>query len=550
MKGLRKNTFIGGTVIATLGIVLSKILGIVYVIPFYDLIGDQGGALYGYAYTIYSIFLGISTVGLPFAMSKIISEYHTLNYEYLKEKAFVVGKKIMWITGFSSFIILFIFAKPIAYAIIGNSSGGNSIEDVTTVIKILSTALIVVPIMSIQRGYLQGQKYITPSSISQVLEQIARVIVILVGSYLSVKVFRLNLTTVVGISVFAATISAFVAYFYLLEKIRRNKKKLNTHALPLEEEKKVTGKMIAKKLIIYAIPFVSISVISSLYDMINLFTIIKTLVDGLNYSKEAAETIMGVITTWGYKLNMIVTSISMGLTISLIPNITSSFVLKDKEDLNHKINQSLQIILFIVAPIAILLSVLSTPVWTVFYGNNEIGILVFSHSIFTAFFLALFTTVINIVQAVNSYKWVFISLIAGVLVKIISIVPLMHALYTLGFDASYGITISTALGYMVSTAIGLIYLKKKFNINYLKTSKILFKALFGILIMLIVVYLMQIVIPINTESRLQALLICALYAVIPLTIYFLMGYKNKSLETVLGHSAIAKVFKILHIKRK
>ncbi len=70
---MKKNSFMQGAFIATLGIVLSKILGIIYVIPFYAIIGEQGGALYGYGYSIYSIFLGISQAFIPLAISKIVS---------------------------------------------------------------------------------------------------------------------------------------------------------------------------------------------------------------------------------------------------------------------------------------------------------------------------------------------------------------------------------------------------------------------------------------------------------------------------------------------
>ena len=72
-KKLQKNGFMQGAFIATFGIILSKILGMLYVIPFYSMIGDKGGALYGYAYSVYSIFLGISSAGIPLAISKIIS---------------------------------------------------------------------------------------------------------------------------------------------------------------------------------------------------------------------------------------------------------------------------------------------------------------------------------------------------------------------------------------------------------------------------------------------------------------------------------------------
>ena len=72
---MKKSGFIEGTVIATAAIVITKILGMLYVIPFYAMIGIQGSALYAYAYNIYVIFLDISSAGLPVAISKIIKEY-------------------------------------------------------------------------------------------------------------------------------------------------------------------------------------------------------------------------------------------------------------------------------------------------------------------------------------------------------------------------------------------------------------------------------------------------------------------------------------------
>ena len=54
---MKKNGFMEGAIIATIAIIFSKIIGALYVIPFYSIIGEKGGALYGYAYNIYNIFL-------------------------------------------------------------------------------------------------------------------------------------------------------------------------------------------------------------------------------------------------------------------------------------------------------------------------------------------------------------------------------------------------------------------------------------------------------------------------------------------------------------
>ena len=81
------SSFVEGTIIATLSIVFVKILGMLYVIPFYALVGVQGAALYAYAYNIYVIFLDISSAGLPIAISKVINEFNTLGKMDAKVRA-------------------------------------------------------------------------------------------------------------------------------------------------------------------------------------------------------------------------------------------------------------------------------------------------------------------------------------------------------------------------------------------------------------------------------------------------------------------------------
>ena len=92
---MKKNSFVEGTFIATLAIVVTKILGMLYVIPFYSIIGTQGSALYSYAYNIYVMFLGISSAGIPSAMSKIVSEYDSTGQKEAKVRSFKIGVMII-----------------------------------------------------------------------------------------------------------------------------------------------------------------------------------------------------------------------------------------------------------------------------------------------------------------------------------------------------------------------------------------------------------------------------------------------------------------------
>ena len=545
---LKKNSFIQGAFIATLGIVISKILGIIYVIPFYAIIGDQGGALYGYAYNIYSIFLGISQAGLPLAMSKLISEYNTLGYYETKEKIYKVGKTFLNILGVICFLILFIFAPQIADLIIGGVTDGNSPEDIIFVIRIISTAILVVPILSVSRGYLQGHKFITPTPVSQIIEQIVRVLIIVIGSYLMLRVFNFPLRTAVGCAVFAATVGAICSYLYIYVKIKKNKEQFNVKSI--KKEPNLSTKKILKMLIIYAIPFVMIDLFRSIYNSVDVITLVKSLVNNFGYLTKDAETVMSVISTWGLKLNMIIISVVSGIMTSLIPNLTSSFVSGDMKDVNKKINQTLQIILCISLPMTIGLSFITTPVWNVFYGMSTYGEITYRYLVFVAFATTLFTATTTTMQLLKEYKMVFFTLIVGLLIKSTLNVPLMYLFNNLGIYPFYGAITATILGFVTSAIISTIHIKRKFNINYKTTISEAKNIIIAVTLMLAVMFATTYIIPLKVEGRLLSFVIAVIYALIGGSVYLIYTYKTKILENVFGKKFLNKITSKLKIVKQ
>ena len=538
-KVLTKNNFIQGAFISTLGIVVSKILGIVYVIPFHAIVKEQGGALYGYAYTIYSLFLALSSAGIPLAISKIISEYQTLGYYNAKERAFKIGKQLSIVLGLIAFIILFIFAPEVAHLILGDLKGGNTIEQVTYVIRVISTAILVVPILSIYRGYLEGHKYLTPSSISNVIEQVVRVTLIILGSYLSMKVFHLSLETTAG---------ALISYFYLLDITHKSKKELQEKPLKIKEPK-ITNKAIVKKIFIYALPFIMIDIFKSMYDFIDMSTVVKTIGDMSNYSTKDAESIMSVISTWGSKFNMIISSVSTGIIVSLIPTLTASFVVGNQEDINKKVNQTFQILLLFTMPMTVGLSMLAKPVWMIFYGPSKFGAPVFSYFIYVSLFMSLYTTAVTIIQTLKDYKTVFISLFVGATLKLLLNVSLMNSFNKMGLPPFYGNISATIIGYLVSLIICLYVLHKRYKINYEVTVKEIFNITCATVIMGLVLFLLRFVIPEVSSNRLVNLPIIVVYTLVGAIIYFIVIYKSKTLHTIFGENNLKKITNKLFKKR-
>lgn len=533
---MKKSNFLEGALIATIAIFFTKFLGIVYVIPFYSIVGDQGGALYGYAYTIYNFFLVISSAGIPLAISKLTSEYNALKKYKEKKYMFNTAQKLIFAFSLTSFLICFIFAGNIASIILGDTTGGNTIEDITFVIRCVSFAILVVPLLSISKGYLQGHSFIKPSSISQVIEQLIRIFVIIFGSYLTLKVFNLSLRTAVGVAVFGAAAGAIVAYIYLLKKLKLIKEDKVEDNKELSKEDK---KEILKKLIYYAIPFIIISVASSLYNFTDMVLLNRGL-EYLGYSGIDSETIISVFTTWGNKLNMIVTSIATGVAVSLIPSISESRAKNDNKGINDKINKILQIFFYVALPLALFMSVFAREIWTIFYGTSYYGPKIFKLLILTAAADALYIMINNALQGLNKTKLIYKAVTCGLLTNLCLDLPLMILLDKIGIGAYYGAIIATLIGYGISLIIPIISLKKDFKINFNDTLKKLPK-LFGIYLIMIFLSLVYRAIINNVTSRILLIILLGIIGIILVIIYYFLN--KKEIEEILGFKITDKLRK-------
>lgn len=534
---MKKNTFIEGAFISTFSILICKIIGLLYVIPFYSLIGNKGGALYSYAYSIYAIFLSLSTCGIPLAISKNISEYNELGYHKAKNDVYKIGKYVILGLGLLSCLILLIFAPNIAYLIIGNVEGGNTIEDVSTAIRIVSLSLLIVPSLSVTRGYLNGHKMILPTSISEVLEQVVRVLVIVVGSFLTIKVFNLPTNVAVYIAVAGAGIGALVALIYLKLKLKRNKDAIVNES---ENEPEYRKKDILKKIVLYALPFVVIDLIRSAYGMVDSFTVVKTMVN-IGYDVSVAETTIGVLSTWATKLNMIVASVALGFVTSLIPNIAGSAAKKDLKDVNNKINESYKTLLFVVLPMTIGLSFLAQPVWVAFYGYNSLSIGIFKYYILQAIIFCVYTIALNLAQSMNQSKISLGSLLVSFLLKVVLNIPMMKLFVMMGIEAYYAPIITNILVQGSITLFIMLALKHKFKFDYKDTTKAILKMLLTLTIMVLILSGLSLIIPLTVTSRLKAILTIIPYILVGAAIYIGMSYKIGLLNDIFGAKKIKTI---------
>lgn len=537
---MKKSSFIEGTVIATLAIVVTKILGMLYVIPFYAMVGVQGSALYAYAYNIYVIFLDISSAGLPVAISKIIKEYNTLGMMDAKVRAYRLGKQIITFVSVAAFLLLFIFAEGLATLIIGELQGGNTISDVTFVIRCVSFAILVIPFLSVSKGYLQGHNIINVSSISQIIEQVVRISVILGGSFLALHVFHLSLTTSVGIAVFGAFAGGFAAILYILGNMRKYK-----HDLGFDDtvkKDKISNKEIIKKIASYAIPFIIIDVAVSLYNFVDMVFISRTM-SSLGYDATTTEFITSSVATWSGKISMVVNSIAMGLTVSLIPNIVEAFTLKKWDLVESRLNKALQIILVTCIPMVIGISMLSKPIWSIFYGTSELtlGSLVLSIYIFVALFFNLYMITSSTLQSLNKFKAVYLTTLLGYATNAILDIPLMIFFHSIGLQPFIGAIVASILGYSVSALCTLIILRREHRLKYNETLKMFLKIIIPTVVMVLVVLLLKYIVPVNYYSKTSSIFYVGVISVVGAIVYLFLAYKQGLLVSIFGKEYVKRV---------
>ena len=541
-KNLKKNSFIQGTLIASSSLIFIKILGAVYVIPFYKIIGDYGGTLYSYAYNIYSLFLNVSTAGIPVAMSMIISEYLALEMYDAKEKSRKVGVRIISILAILSFAITFFGAPQLAKFLLSNESGGHSITDVTLVIRAISFCLLIIPFLSVLKGYLQGHKYIAPTSFSQVLEQIVRIIVVLLGSYVAIKVLHQSVSIGVVTALSGAFFGGLVAYIYLRIKVHNNKE-----AFPMSEKKdKVTNKTIAKKIFMYSIPIVMVAIIDNLYTLVD----IRLIVRGLNmvgYNALQSETISGIVATWAPKICTIIIAIATALTTNIIPHVTSSYIKKDMTGVNYRVNQALSTMLIITIPMSVMLFFLSKEAYSIFYGFSEYGPLILRFSALSHIFFGVWTVFNTTLQSMKKFKLIYFNSIVGLASNALLDIPIILLLNKLGLPAYIGTILATCIGYTISISIVVHYLKKNMDFNFSKTFDVLKRLLLPVLFLIILLALSKSFI--NFEyNRITSLISIMIHGVIGVLIYLVITYKNKSLKDVFGEEIINKILRKLHLK--
>lgn len=527
-----------GTFLLTAATFTTQILGMLYLIPFYSIMGgEENLALYGYAYTPYTIMLSVAAAGVPGAVSKFVAKYNALGAYETSRKLYKSSLLVMMITGVLAFLALFFLAPYIAEA--QSAAGGSgdhrwSAEDITSVIRVVSFAVIVVPFMATWRGIFQGHESFGPTSASSVVEQILRIAVLLTGAYIVINVLDGSIKTANQIAVFAAFVGAIGATITLAIFWRKRKPLMQQQIGTDHSGISLSYGEMYKEIIRYGLPFIIVSVSIPVL----LFIDQMTHNNGLSLAGVPGtlqDSWFGILNLTTHKLVMIPTSFASAFAITILPFITKNYQQKYFDNVHNQVKSMILMLLFFVIPAGLGMMILAAPIYTAFYSYHEFGIMILTVYAPVSIIISLFSVTCSIVQGIDKQSHTFYVVITMLVVKAVINIPLIMYFYTAG--AVLGTAIALGVGVIMNLIIIKKYGKIRFSAFVMPIFKIIVLALAMTLIVEVVYYLfvMNMSEPTTTFTAIISLLITVPIGVI---VYMFLAFKTGIADEVLGDRAM------------
>lgn len=529
----KDNRIVTGSSWMAMGSMVSRILGAIYIIPWMAWMGTQdqanaAHALYQVGYNPYALFLAFATAGVPSAISKQISHYNAIQEYEISKKIYKHGLILMAITGILSAGTMYLIAPVLA----ASSPADN--ESATLVIRSLAPALLMIPILSVTRGLFQGHNRMREPAISQVVEQVARVIFILGATYIIRMAMSGEVVTAVTYSTFAAFVGAVFALVYLFYRIRQTPTALNREPEESLNQYSISTTDLLKEIIKTSIPFVVISSGLMIFQQIDQQTYAPLM--EFFYPERTQQQIQisyGIMGGNAHKLSTIITSFGAALAITSVPVMSDLMAKRKIKDVSYQFEQAVQLLMFIMIPAIIGMFVVSGRFYTFFYGYDSFGFYVTKVYAVASLLMGLYMVLGNILQAIDLRRLGIYALLAGIGMKLIS-QPIFIRLI-----GESGILYSTITGLALTIYLMFLIMYKKvgFSVRFLSRRVLLVFILSVIMGLTAAGVNGAISLVVSESSRLQSLIALLIVGVVGVAVYGYLSLKTGLAEKVVGSQA-------------
>lgn len=457
---MKKQTLIKGTVVLGVAGIMARFLGLFFRIPMQLLIGDEGMGYYQMSYPLYMTFIAVSS-GIPIAVSKIISELSAKGDRSGIKRIVKASMCIMIPIALLFSTVLIVFAKPIILYLHW---------DMKSYYGLISTALapLFVVMIGVYRGFFQGLHNMNSTAISQILEQLGRVIG---GVGLAYMFIDFGIEYAAGGAALGALIGAIMGLLYLKFKYKSFMKNDNFSNsefpnLNIKNENK-EFRLVIRKILKNAIPFSFGSVIGTIMGLVDSIIVPSKLLQAGFNTREAA-ILYGQLTGKASTIANVPLALSMAVCTAIVPIISEVFTKKNSKDLKNKIEMSMKLSCVLAIPAAMGIYFLAYPITNLIFRGDVGGYNILKYMALSIPFIVMTQCTTTVLQCTNNFYEPIKSLSIGCLVKII----VTYFLVGIQSINVYGAVIGSLIGYVITCVLNFRLIKDKLNlrVNIYKTT--------------------------------------------------------------------------------
>ncbi|MGO5274344.1 putative polysaccharide biosynthesis protein [Bacillota bacterium LCP21S3_A4] len=341
-----------------------RVIGLLYRAPLTAIIGDEGNGYYGTAYNIYTIILMVSSYSMPSAISKLMAQKLAVGEYRNANRVFRCALMYGVLVGLVGSGLLFFGARFL-------------VPDVAVcVLQVFAPTVFLFGILGSMRGYFQARGSMVPTSVSQILEQLANAVVSIAAAWLLMQ-------TAVGAdptrraqlgamgSALGTGAGVLIALLFMVFCFRRSREGRKAEILSDATGKEEKYRIFLRDTILVITPFMLSGVIMNLTTSLNQTIYMRMLIDLKGAGETATTTLYGIFSNKAVVISNIPISIATAVSSAIIPGISAAYARRDETGARRQVGNAIRITSIIAIPSAVGLAVLARPITMLMFPQME-----------------------------------------------------------------------------------------------------------------------------------------------------------------------------------
>ena len=452
---IKKETFLQGILVLMVSQVLIKILGLVQTLYLTNRkgFGDTGNAIYMGGYQIYALLLSISSIGIPNAISKLVSEKLAIGDKEGAHRVFKIAIFTFGVIGMIGTLLLFFSADVVSRLWLG-------IPESKVTLMILSPGVFFVAISSVFRGYFNGRAQMSATANAQTFEQFWKTLLTIVFVELAVVLTSTNTVYMAAAATAATSMAIIFSFIYLYKYYIKERQFISTKNDITVKRDNRTFKAIVKSILWISIPISLSAILSSLNKIVDSTTVVNILSPILG--ETVAKTRYGILSAKVDILVALPLAFNVAIATALVPAISAANAKRDTITINKRISFSILVSILIGLPCTVGMFMYAKEILLLLFPFASDGGVLLAIMSFTIIITLVEQTINGVLQGFGKVKTPVVALTIGIVAKIIANVVLIP------IEGIYenGAAIGSIVGHGISLIIVYAVLRKTVKLDF------------------------------------------------------------------------------------